>query len=312
VPYWTLDIGAFFVKSEERWFWRGDYAKGCEDEGYRELYVRWFQLGAFLPMFRSHGTDTPREVWRFGEPGSLTYETLVKFDFLRYRLIPYIYSLAGRVTRDHYTPMRMLAFDFRADPVAHEVADQFMFGPAFLVNPVTTPMYYGPESTPLKGMAKTRSVYLPRGTTWIDFWTGKSERGGQTLESRATLDRIPLYVRAGSIVPMGPKIQFTGENELAPIELRIYPGADGEFTMYEDAGDGYDYEQGASSTYSLRWNQRKKELSIGARQGEFPEMIRQRTFHVVVVGEKRGVGLEESKRPDAKLTYDGLAVSIRL
>jgi alpha-D-xyloside xylohydrolase len=173
-------------------------------------------------------------------------------------------------------------------------------------------MYYGPESTPLKGIAKTRSVYLPRGTTWIDFWTGKSERGGQTLESRATLDRIPLYVRAGSIVPMGPKIQFTGENELAPIELRIYPGADGEFTMYEDAGDGYDYEQGASSTYSLRWNQRKKELSIGARQGEFPEMIRQRTFHVVVVGEKRGVGLEESKRPDAKLTYDGLAVSIRL
>ncbi len=311
LPYWTLDIGAFFVKSEARWFWRGDYPKGCADEGYRELYVRWFQLGAFLPMFRAHGTDTPREVWRFGAPGSLTYDTLVKFDFLRYRLLPYIYSLAGCVTREHYTPMRLLAFDFRDDPAAHAVADQFMFGPAFLVCPVTHPMYYGPDSTPLKDILKTRPVYLPRGTSWYDFWTGQQELGGRTLDSRATLDRLPLYVRAGAIVPLGPKVQFTGEQAAAPLELRVYPGADGAFAVYEDAGDGYDYEQGACATYELRWNERRGELTIGARQGEFPGMVRRRTFHIVWVGEQHGTGLEETPCPDATVVYDGQALTVR-
>lgn len=312
VPYWTLDIGAFFVKKlDSLWFWCGEYPKGCEDEGYRELYVRWFQLGAFLPMFRSHGTDTPREIWRFGEPGTDTYDTLLKFDFLRYRLLPYLYSLAGRVTQEHYTLLRLLAFDFRHDPDAHDVADQFMFGPAFLVCPVTRPMYYGPESAPLKGVAKTRTVYLPRGAAWFDFWTGRREAGGRAVVSRATLDRIPLYVRAGSIVPLGPRIQHTGEKPDAPIELRVYPGADGSFTLYEDAGDGYGYEQGEFATVEIRWNQRRRELSLGARQGSFPGMIARRTFHIVWVGERHGAGADETRRPDTIIVYTGEALAIR-
>ncbi len=311
-PYWTLDIGAFFVnRKEELWFWEGAYPKGCEDEGYRELYVRWFQLGAFLPMFRSHGTDTPREIWRFGEPGSATYDTLVNFDFLRYRLLPYLYSLAGRVTHADDTLMRLLAFDFRDDPAAHNVADQFMFGPAFLVNPVTHAMYYGPDSTPLKRTVKTRAVYLPKGAAWYDFWTGKLEQGGRTIKSRATLDRLPLYVRAGSIVPMGPRIQHSGEAADAPIELRVYPGADGAFTLYEDAGDGYEYEQGAFATVELRWNQRRGELHIGKRRGTFPGMIKERVFNVVWVGGKRGTGVRETTRPDASLVYAGQAISLK-
>jgi len=312
IPYWTLDIGAFFVKSEERWFWRGDFPGGCEDEGYRELYARWFQIGAFLPMFRSHGTDTPREVWRFGEPGSATYDTLVKFDFLRYRLLPYIYSLAGMVTHRHYTMLRMLAFDFCGDPDALGVADQFMFGPAFLVCPVTAPMYYGPGSVPLAGVPKTRPVYLPRGADWWDFWTGRRERGGRTVAARATLDRMPLYVRAGSIVPMAPRIQHSGELAGVPLELRIYPGADGAFSLYEDAGDGYGYEQGEFATVEFRWNDRKRRLSIGARKGAFPGLVPRREFRVVLVRGKRGSGPGETSSPDAVIAFGGESMRIDL
>ncbi len=305
IPYWTLDIGAFFVKSEERWFWRGDYPQGCNDQGYRELYVRWFQLGAFLPMFRSHGTDTPREIWRFGKPGSRTYDTLVKFDGLRYRLLPYIYSLAGRVTHHHDTMMRMLAFDFRDDRAVHNLDDQFMFGPAFLVCPVTHAMYFGPGSTPLNGIRKSRSVYLPRGCDWYDFWTGDRQPGDRTLQSRAGLDIMPLYVRSGSIVPMGPAAQWSGENADGPIELRIYAGEDGVFTMYEDAGDGYDYEAGRFCRYELRWTQRAGTLTFGARQGAFPGMVRHRKFNVVWVRHKRGVGVGVTAHPDVSVVYEG-------
>ncbi len=310
-PYWTLDIGAFFVKPGTQWFWQGCFPKGCEDDGYRELYVRWFQFGAFLPMFRSHGTDTPREVWRFGKPGSVTYDTLLKFDFLRYRLMPYIYSLAGRVHHEHYTIMRTLAFDFRADPAAHNRKDQYMFGPAFLVNPVTVPMYFGPDSTPLKGRKKTRPVYLPRGTDWYDFWTGKKYKGGRTIESKATLDTMPLYVRAGSIIPMGPKIQFAQEKEDAPVELRVYPGADGTFTLYEDAGDSYKYEKGEFALTKFRWNHRNNTLTIAGRQGSFPGLTRKRTINVVRVEEGHGAGLEETRRADAVVAYEGNGITIK-
>ena len=185
---WTLDIGAFFVAPLEQarvkaWFWCGDYPEGIADAGYRELYVRWFQFGAFLPMFRSHGTDTPREVWRFGEPGDRAYDTLVKFDVLRYRLLPYIYTLAGWETHRAYTMLRTLAFDFRHDPNVYDVADQFLFGPALMVCPVTEPMEYGPNSTALTGVKHSRSVYLPAGCDWYDFWTGKRYAGGQTIEA---------------------------------------------------------------------------------------------------------------------------------
>jgi alpha-D-xyloside xylohydrolase len=210
LPYWTADIGAFFVKRRpDLWFWDGDYDLGIEDLGYRELYVRWFQWAAFLPMFRSHGTDTPREVWRFGEPGDLTYDALVAALQLRYRLLPYIYSLAGWTTQDGYTMLRALPFDFRDDPETYNIGDQFMFGPAFLVCPVMRPMVHAAGSTPLEGVAKTRPVYLPGAGDWFDFRTGRRHHGGQTLHAEAPLDGLPLYVRAGSIVPMGPRRSTT-------------------------------------------------------------------------------------------------------
>ena len=222
-----------------------------EDLGYRELYVRWFQYGAFLPMFRAHGTDTPREIWRFGNPGEPMYDTLVKYLRLRYRLIPYIYSLAGQVTHQDYTMLRALPFDFRHDRKTYDIKDEYMFGPAFLVCPVTTPMYYAANSTPLAGVEKTRPVYLPSGSDWYDFWTGKRYTGGQTILADAPLETMPLYVRAGSIIPIGPDIQFTGDQPDAPIELWVYPGQDGQFTLYQDEGDNYNYEQGSFATIQL-------------------------------------------------------------
>ena len=226
LPYWTADIGAFFVAKKDLWFWDGDFQAGCEDLGYREFYVRFFQYGTFLPLFRSHGTDTPREVWRFGEPGSRFYDTLVTFIRLRYHLLPYLYSLAGRVTQEDYTMLRALAFDFRQDPQVYNIADQYLFGPAFLVNPVTEPMYYLPGSQPLPPRSQTRQVYLPAGSDWYDFWTGRRFSGAQTVEADAPLEILPLFVRAGSIVPFGPDIQSTrGSQRELRSPVAYLPGA---------------------------------------------------------------------------------------
>ena len=286
LPYWTVDIGAFFVKNDPNlWFWNGDFDRGVEDLGYRELYVRWFQYAAFLPMFRSHGTDTPREIWRFGEPGEVFYDALEKFLRLRYRLMPYIYSLAGMVTHEDYTMMRALPFDFRCDPDTYNVGDQFMFGPALLVSPVTQPMYYAAESTQLHDVSKTRSVYLPKGADWYDFWTGQRHAGGQTMIADASLDTMPLYVRAGSIIPLGADIQHTGEGGDSPLELLLYPGQDGHFTLYEDEGDNYNYEQGMFARIPLDWDDRHQQLTIGSRQGSYPDMPASRTFRLTIVSE---------------------------
>ena len=269
LPYWTLDIGAFFVKRKpELWFWCGDYDQGVDDLGYRELYARWFQYGAFLPMFRAHGTDTPREIWRFGNPGEPVYDTLVKYLRLRYRLMPYNYSLAGQVTHQDYTMLRVLSFDFRHDPNVYDIGDEYMFGPAFLVCPVTKPMYFAANSVPLKEVEKTRSVYLPSGNDWYDFWTGKRYSGGQTISADAPLETMPLYVRSGSIFPIGPQIQFTGDQPDAPIELWMYPGQDGEFTLYEDEGDNYNYEQGSFATIHIAWNESTRQLTLDDRRGK--------------------------------------------
>jgi alpha-D-xyloside xylohydrolase len=295
-PYWTLDIGAFFVKNKpEFWFWSGDYDQGVEDLGYRELYVRWFQFGAFLPMFRSHGTDTPREIWRFGNPGDPMYDTLVKFLRLRYQLMPYIYSLAGRIAHENYTMLRALPFDFRSDPVTYDISDQFMFGPALLVNPVTTPMYYGPNSIPLTGAEKTRPVYLPAGSDWYDFWTGERYAGGQTLSAHADLETMPLYVRAGSIIPFGPDICYTDEQPQAMVKLRIHPGQDGVFTLYQDEGDNYNYEKSFFATIKLRWEDKNNCLVFEKRQGKYPGMSKTLEFCISVVGEIN----------EYKIIYDG-------
>ncbi|MCB9435208.1 MAG: DUF5110 domain-containing protein [Ardenticatenaceae bacterium] len=285
MPYWTTDIGAFFVgRKPEMWFWHGDYDAGVADMGYRELYVRWFQFGTFLPMFRSHGTDTPREIWRFGEPGDLMYESLKKFLDLRYRLLPYIYSLAGWTTHNSYTMLRALPFDFRDDAATYDCGDQFMFGPALLVNPVTRPMYYKVGSQPVEGVSRTRSVYLPAGTDWYDFWTDQCYAGGQVVEAEATLDRLPLFVRAGSILPMGPSRQHVNDLPDAPLELHVYGGGNGRFQLYEDEGDNYNYESGAFATIQISWEERDKRLLLGKRNGQYPGMPLQREFHIVLHG----------------------------
>lgn len=282
--YWTMDIGAFFVRNQENlWFWNGDYNEGVADLGYRELYVRWFQFGAFLPIFRSHGTDTPREIWRFGEPGDLFYEALVKYLKLRYRLMPYIYSLAGAVAHRCYTMYRVLAFDYREDPRVHDIDDQFLFGPAFLVAPVTTAMYYGPNSRKLHDVRKMRQVYLPSGG-WYDFWTDEHLEGGKTIDAKADLDTLPLFVRAGSIIPMGPDVQHTGEQPEAMLLLKVYPGQDGSFTLYEDEGDTYHYENGAYSMIEMSWDDTNRRLTIGPRIGSFPGMPEHRQFMVEIAG----------------------------
>jgi len=312
LPYWTLDIGAFFVrKRPELWFWCGDYKQGVDDLGYRELYVRWFQYGAFLPMFRAHGTDTPREIWHFGNPGEPVYEALVKYLHLRYRLMPYIYSLAGQVTHQDYTMLRLLPFDFRHDPHAYDVDDEYMFGLAFLVCPVTQPMYFAANSTPLEGVEKTRPVYLPSGSDWYDFWTGERYAGGQTISADAPLETMPLYVRSGSIVPIGPQIQFTGDQPDAPVELWVYPGQDGAFTLYEDEGDNYNYEQGSFATIRMGWNDSTRQLTLDDRQGSYPGMQASKTFRVVVANEKSFDPLAEETQA-LEILYSGKRIVVDL
>ncbi len=280
-PWWTLDIGAFFTVKDNwrhrgcgcdtdpspKWFWRGDYEEGVDDLGYRELYVRWLQFGCFLPMFRSHGTDTPREIWNFGQPGEPFYDAIEKFIRLRYRLLPYIYSLAGAVWRENASMMRPLLFDFPDDPEAVATSTEFLLGPSLLVCPVTEPMYYGPGSAPLN-REKRWTCYLPAGCDWYDFWDERRYAGGQSVAVDAPLDRVPLFVRAGSILPLAEGLQWADQLAGAPLELRVYPGADAAFALYEDAGDGYGYERGEYALTQLRWSEREKSLSpvpAGAR-----------------------------------------------
>ncbi len=279
IPYWTSDIGGYisYISPEGT----PDWSK----PEYRELFIRWFQFGTFCPIFRIHGKG---ERALFSKNwNDRTKAILLKYDQLRYRLLPYIYSLAGKVTQENYTPMRSLAFDFRKDSAVYGIPDQYMYGPAFMVSPVTRPLFTG---TNAEAAAKSRKVYLPRGTAWIDFWTGKRMKGGQTVAADASLDILPLFVKAGSIVPMGPYLEYSTEKPADTIELRIYPGADGKFTLYEDENDGYNYENGQFATIPFAWKDARHELVIGDTKGSFPGMLKHRVFHIVLVKRKQGHG----------------------
>jgi alpha-D-xyloside xylohydrolase len=300
-PYVTFDIGAFFTARGRPWFMAGDYDRGVADLGYRELYTRWLQFGVFLPMFRSHGTDTPREPWHFGEPGTPFYDAITDAIRLRYRLLPAIYSQAGLVHLRGASFIRPVAFAYPHDPRTHDLKSQLLFGDGIMVSPVTTPMYYTAGSTPVAGAARTRDVYLPAGT-WFDFWTGERLAGGRTVAAAAPLDRMPLHVRAGSIVPLGPVVEYASQRPDAPLELRIYPGADGDYTYYEDAGEGWGYERGEYALTGMHWDDAARNLTITQRRGGFPGMKARRRFKVVIVG-------QQGKAAD--LVYDGRAVTIQ-
>jgi alpha-D-xyloside xylohydrolase len=456
LPYWTTDIGGFFVDG---------FPGGCKNAEYQELFTRWYQFGVFCPIFRVHGTSTPREIWNFGNKGHWAYDAQLKFDNLRYRLMPYIYSLAWKVTHEGYTMMRGLAFDFREDPQIKNIDNQFMFGPAFLVNPVTEALYHKdyfdyanmakvipssilhttngergltgeyfqgenfekkvltridtsinfewntgspdklvqfdhfsvrwtgtitpsesgeyvflsksddgsrlwvnnqqlvndwtqhaseyhegkikleagkkysiryeyleviggasvklmwiePRTVKTVQAKKARddrekekgvSLYLPQSKGWYDFWTGARVKGGQNIHTPAPIDRIPLFVKAGSIVPMGPFLQYSTEKPADPIELRVYTGANAEFTLYEDENSNYNYEKGVYATIPIKWDESAKVLTIGSRLGEFPGMLKRRTFAIVFVGENHGTGVEISTKVDKTITYNGNEIKV--
>ncbi len=447
VPYWTFDIGAFVLGAYD-----GVFCNGGKDPAYQELYTRMFQLGVFTPIFRSHGSETPREIWEFGE----FTPTLIKFDNLRYRLMPYIYSQAWKITNEDYTIMRGLAMDYTDDKRVYNIDDQFMFGPSLMACPVTEYQKYTPplrsiaipntvfktaegnqglhaqffkdkayknigadtivsnvdvfwytgrpvyvtdsmfsirwngtinptETGPYQfhlqsfdakriringkqlkmvytsveqyteviqleagksytfeletentstGAARmvlkwktpslfaaekvketrktTREVYLPKGTQWVDFWTGKTYNGGTTITADARIETMPLYVPAGSIIPMGPFVQYTTEKPYDNLEIRIYKGANGSFSLYEDENDGYNYEKGIYSTIDFAWNNSTGELTIGARKGSYPGMLQTRTFSIVVVSESTGTGIESAKTITKVVDYSGKEIVVKL
>jgi alpha-D-xyloside xylohydrolase len=447
IPYWTFDIGGFVLGAYE-----GVFMNGGKDPAYQELYARMFQFGAFCPIFRSHGSETPREIWEMGE----FTEPILKADNLRYRLMPYIYSVAWMVTNKDYTMMRGLPMDFPVDEKTYSIDDQFMFGPSMMVCPVTEYMYYRPpESSVLVGpeffktddgkpgllakycndanhknlskkqtdpvidfvwytgrpdyvtdsmysvswkgklipketgkhqfhlvsydpkrivlngdtlrmvytsveqytepvelaagkeynfvletennstgaakmrlfwktpaifakeqlketREKRREVYLPAQHKWYDFWTGKNFQGGKATKADAPIDKIPLFVKAGSIIPMGPFLQYATEKPANPIELRIYPGADASFTLYEDENDNYNYEKGIYSTVDFKWNDVKGRLTIADCKGEFPGMLKERIINVVLVAQDHGTGLNITDRCDKVINYRGKEVTVTL
>ena len=299
-PNFNTDIGGFFCGSYNT---QGP-ASAPKNPQFQELYIRWMQYGLFCPVFRSHGADAPREIWQFGKKGEPVYDAIEQTIRLRYRLIPYLYSTAWQVTSNNESYLRPLFSDFATDRNVWDMTDEFMFGNSILAAPVLDPQYTqekviredamtGWDRKEVRGKmddgrsidwsaTKTVTKYLPKGALWYDFWTGKQYRGGQRLELSTSLNRVPMFVRAGSILPLGPEMQYTGEKPWDNLEIRLYPGADGTFTLYEDEGDTYNYERGIYSTIPFHWNDRSHTLTIGNRQGQYPGMLTNRKFTVVM------------------------------
>lgn len=312
IPHWNSDIGGFFA---------GEYNKSWNDGTasknplFQELYVRWMQFGAFNPMMRSHGTDLSREIYNFGVKGEPIYDAIESAIHLRYSLLPYIYSTSWDVTNNQSSFMRALVMDFAHDKNVWDIKYQYMFGKSILVAPVVEAQYTnekivkstidegwlrndgdgndGTESN--KGsevdftVNKSTELYLPAGAEWYDFWTNETFEGGQEITRETSIDLIPLYIKAGSILPIGPKVQYATEKNWDNLELRVYEGADGEFTLYEDENDNYNYEKGIYSTITFTWNDAKNVLTISDRKGEFPGMLLERKFNIVLVGKTNKV-----------------------
>ena len=295
IPHWNTDIGGFFL---------GNYPQKTLDPDYRELHVRWMQFGTFCPMMRSHGADAAREIWQFGKKGEPYYDAIEKYINLRYSLLPYIYSTSWQVTRHQASFLRALSMDFPADRRVWDMGSEYMFGASFLVCPVTDPMYTrmeGENRVPDFSQVKNAEVYLPEGAAWYDFWTNERLEGGQTVEKAAPLDILPLYVKAGSIVPRGPQVQYATEKPWDNLEVWVYPGADGSFCLYEDEFDNYNYEQGAYTEISMRWDDSSRTLTIDARQGSYKGMLETRRFTV-----RTADGTEKT------VTYTGKKVRVKL
>ena len=318
-PNFNTDIGGFFCGSYNT---RGG-GSAPQNPQFQELYVRWMQYGLFCPVFRSHGADAPREIWQFGKKGEPVYDAIEKMIRLRYRLIPYLYSTAWQVTSANGSYLRPLFSDFASDKKVWNTTDEFMFGRSILAAPIVDPQYTeekivkedamtGWDRKEVRGKmedgrsvdwgaSKSATKYLPKGALWYDFWTNKTYKGGRNVTLETSFDRVPMFVRAGSILPLGPEMQYVGEKAWDNLELHIYPGADGDFTLYEDEGDGYNYEKGIYTTITFHWNDKTRTLTIGERKGEYPGMLKTRQFTIVL--------------PDGATTtidYDGTSKTVRL
>lgn len=303
IPYWNADIGGFFLTR---------FRRKLEDPEYRELYARWLEFGAFTPMMRSHGADAPREIYQFGKKGDKVYDVIEKYINLRYRFLPYIYSTSWDVTANQSSMMRALMMDFPQDKRAWDINDEYMFGKSLLVSPVTSAMYLKPvvngRDTSFAedfSTSKTKETYLPAGSDWFDFWTGEKLSGGNKVNKETPIEIIPLYVKAGSIIPVGPSVQYAEEKKWDDLEIRVYPGADGKFVLYEDENDNYNYEKGAYSTITFNWDNKKKTLTISDRNGSFPGMMQERKFNVVLVASGKGTGENLTTNPDSVVHYTG-------
>lgn len=285
LPYWTTDIGGFFRPGQSQY----------TDVKFHELLTRWYQWGTFNPIFRMHGYQTETEPWKYGRT---VEDNMRKMLNLRYRLLPYIYSEAWQVTKNGSTMMRAMVMDFNGDTDAVKQPYEYMFGKAFLVAPITD------------AGTTQRDVYLPKSTDWYDFWSGKRMKGGQIIKAEAPLDKIPLFIKAGSIIPMGPIVQYTGEKTADTLEIRVYKGAGGNFDLYEDEGDNYNYEKGKYTVIPFKWDDKQQSLTIGNRQGDYPGSLTNRVFNVVFVSEIEGVGttISTSKKT---VPYYGKKIEIK-
>ena len=318
IPHWNSDIGGFFA---------GHYNKSWNDDSasknplYQELYVRWLQFGTFNPMMRSHGTDVYREIYKFGKKGEPVYDAIEKMIGLRYSLLPYIYSTSWEVSNRQSSFMRALMMDFVDDRKVWDINDEYMFGKSLLVAPIAHAQYT-PEAVVKvseeegwnrDGAKKTKTdvavdfmetkstnIYLPAGTLWYDFWTNEKHEGGKEITKETTLDVIPLYVKAGSIIPVGPQVQYATEKPWDHLELKVYAGANGNFILYEDEFDNYNYEKGAYTEIPISWNNASRKLTIGARKGAYEGMLKNRKFTVT---------LQDGTQKN--VDYSGKAISVR-
>lgn len=308
IPYWNADIGGFFA---------GRYTKdgGAKNPEFQELYVRWMQFATFTPMMRSHGTDIPREIYQFGKRGDWSFDVQEKYINLRYQLLPYLYSTAWGVSSRSGSIMRALFMDFATDRNVYDINNEYIYGNSILVIPITRPMYVSKQGEQVVedfSQVKKQKVYLPNGTDWFDFWTGAKIQGGQEINKESTIDIIPLYIKAGSILPWGPKVQYATEKKWDNLEIRIYQGADSEFTLYEDENDNYNYEKGLNSTIIMKWDNQSKTLTIGDRKGHFSGMLKSRTFNIVLVDKQNGIGINSATQFTKTVKYNGKSRSVKL
>lgn len=312
IPYWNTDLGGFFG-------W--EYNNDCTNVAYQELHVRWFQWGCFMPLMRNHcSSPMMNEIWRFGKEGDWAYDAQKRFIDLRYRLLPYIYSLTGAVTHENGTIMRPLVMDFATDRKAILLDNEYMFGKNILVCPVTQPLYTKKVEgnkgvATVANIAKASSpvqVYLPKGSKWIDFWTNEMIEGGREISRECPISIMPLYIKAGSILPLGPKVQYTSEKKWNDLDICIYPGANGEFTLYEDEFDNYDYEKGAFTSIRFTWNDANRTLTISDRNGSYPGMLKNRRFNLTVMKPGKQNAETVMIKADKKVSYSGKKMSFKL